>query len=78
LFCPEFPNNRENNREFFEFNHGTLEFCPKSANFGLKQGINREFCGYLIKAASILNIVLFKAGIQKIIRELTGNSAALE
>jgi hypothetical protein len=40
-------NNRELNREFFQFAPKSIEFCPKSANFALEQGINKESYGYL-------------------------------
>jgi hypothetical protein len=35
--------NRENNRQFFEFDPEIIEFCPKSANLVCRTGINREF-----------------------------------
>src|SRR3954465_7445615 len=37
--------NRHNYREPSKFVVDVIEFCPKSANFTLSQGINREFCG---------------------------------
>jgi hypothetical protein len=52
--------NRENNREFFELALKSIEFCPKSANFDLEQGINREFCGYLAEPASTLDDSTFR------------------
>jgi hypothetical protein len=65
----EFPRNREINREFFTFGLAIAEFCPKCANFVLKQGISREFCGYLAKSAPILGINACNEGFRK----LTGN-----
>jgi hypothetical protein len=34
--------NREKYREFFEFDVRVIEFCPKLANLGQEQGVNRE------------------------------------
>jgi hypothetical protein len=68
---PENRFNREKNRDFFKFDHKIIEFCPKSANSASKQGIIREFCGYLSKSASTLDIVLLDAGF----KELSGNSS---
>jgi hypothetical protein len=68
---PENRFNREKNRDFFKFDHKIIEFCPKSANSASKQGITREFCGYLSKSASTLDIVLLDAGFKK----LSGNSS---
>jgi hypothetical protein len=52
--CSRFSrNNREINREFFATTSGIIKFCPKSENLVLKQGINREFCGYLRKPKAI-------------------------
>jgi hypothetical protein len=66
---PENPFNRENNREFFEFDHKIIEFCPKSANFLQEQGINREFCGYPAKLLSTNQLIVIFVGFKK----LTGN-----
>jgi hypothetical protein len=55
----QFPGIREINREFFAFDLGIAEFCPKSANFVLNQGITREFSGYLFKPASMLGTMHF-------------------
>jgi hypothetical protein len=40
---PVFPENREKYREFLPLNSSVREFCPKSANSILEQGISREF-----------------------------------
>jgi hypothetical protein len=61
--------NRENNREFFESDRESLEFCPKSAKLAYKQGINREFCGYLPQPACLLGFMASRRGCKK----LTGN-----
>jgi hypothetical protein len=66
-------NNRELNREFFEFALKSIEFCPKSANFAFEQGINREFCGYLSEPRINPERFRFYGGIQKINREPEGN-----
>jgi hypothetical protein len=66
-------NNRELNREFFEFPLKSIEFCPKSANFALEQGINREFCGYLTEASMPIGLHGLEARVQKINRELAGD-----
>jgi hypothetical protein len=61
--------NREKNREFLDSDLKIVEFCPKSVNFVQKQGINREFCGYLPKLLSTRWLVLILVGFKK----LTGN-----
>src|SRR6266481_6242170 len=65
--------NSENNRPFFEFDLKTLEFCPKYANFALRQGNNREFCGFLHKCI-ISKVVSAACGrIQKNNRDRSGS-----
>src|SRR5207302_6676915 len=46
------PKNREKNRGVSDSVSQIVEFCPKSANFVRRQGINREFRGYLAKLLS--------------------------
>jgi hypothetical protein len=41
-----FPNNRENNREFFRFRFKIIEICPKTLNLLQKQGISRDFLDF--------------------------------
>jgi hypothetical protein len=65
------PKNRENNREFSKLAPKTSEFCPKSANFALKQGINREVCGYLTETRVNAGQFRVYSGIQKINREFS-------
>jgi hypothetical protein len=62
-------NNREINREFFAAAFEITGFCPKFENLAVKQGINREFCGYLRKPASIKHLLAFFQGCNK----LSGN-----
>src|SRR5438270_14073831 len=46
------PTNREKNRGISRSGLEIVEFCPKSANFVQRQGINREFCGFPTKLLS--------------------------
>jgi len=70
--------NKENNREFFEFDLRTLNLCPKSANFAFEQGINREFCGNLSKPASVLELAQFAPGCKKLTGNYQGISPVME
>ena len=61
--------NREKNRGVSDSDPKIVEFCPKSANILQRQGINREFCGYLPKLLSTKWLVTILVGFKK----LTGN-----
>jgi hypothetical protein len=65
----EIPKNREFNRKFSDSTLKIIELCQKSENFVQKQGINREFCGYLAKLFSTTCLVPILYGFKK----LTGN-----
>lgn len=66
---PSLPKNSEENSEFFEFTLEIVAFCPKSANFAVKQGINSEFCGNLPKLLSTKQLTPSAGGFQEISRE---------
>lgn len=58
--------------KFFEFSIGIVEFCRKSANFILRQGTNREFCGNLPRLLSIKQLVSFALRCRKLSGNLQG------
>ena len=67
------PRNRGKNREVFEFGPEIVEFCPEFVNFARRQGINREFCGYLRNAIGIKHLSPLFAGFRK----LSGNEQGI-
>ena len=70
--------NREENRGIFEFDLKIVEFCPKSANFALDQGINREFCGYLPNLPSTKQLAPFRVRFKKITGNYQGTATAMD
>src|SRR5258707_11484111 len=58
--------NKENNGGDFQFGLEFVEFCPKSANFRSRQGINRELCKVSPKLPAVKRLAPFFAGFKKL------------